>query len=167
MSTVAFWAVRLLLLGIAVLLGGSVLPQVLEHRPDLPLLVVVGVAAARGVWPGVILGVAAGWMLDLVPPGAEPLGAGALAYAAAGALAGRLRSLRRATLLAPALLALAAALLVQGVRLVLGLAIGTPVDLGAQAWSLALTVTIGLFVVPGVIALESAVAHRRAERIEP
>lgn len=159
------WAARLVLLVLAVLVGGSVLPQVLAYRPDVALLVVVGVAAARGPWAGVVLGVAAGWLIDLVPPGAEPLGAGALAYAAAGALAGRLRWLRRVSVLAPVLLTLAAALLVQGARALVALAVGAPLQPVAVTWSIALTVTLGLLVVPAVLALEDAVARRRAQRV--
>ena len=45
--------------------------------------------AARS--PGAAVGLAAGWLLDLVPPGSTHLGVQALTYAAAGALAGRAR----------------------------------------------------------------------------
>lgn len=155
---------RVVLLVGAVLLGASVLPQLLAHRPDLPLLVVVGVALVRGPWTGVLVGLAAGWLVDLTPPGGEPLAASALSYAAAGALVGRLRGLQRASLLAPVLLTLAAALLVQGVRLVTALAAGADPELVSALWSILLTVTIGLVVVPGVRALETALAGRRRER---
>ncbi|MBO2522177.1 MAG: rod shape-determining protein MreD [Firmicutes bacterium] len=55
-------------------------------RPDLVLVVVVAYALASGAWEGALLGLAAGFLVDLY--GGRLIGVGTLAKAAAGALAG-------------------------------------------------------------------------------
>ncbi|MGL5828771.1 MAG: rod shape-determining protein MreD, partial [Angustibacter sp.] len=57
--------------------------------PDITLLVVISMAVLRGPRVGLTVGLAAGVLADLVPPSAGLLGWTALAYGAAGALAGR------------------------------------------------------------------------------
>jgi hypothetical protein len=56
--------------------------------PDLVLPFVVAGALVGGPVRGALLGLGAGWLVDLVPPGAVLLGTGALTYAACGLLAG-------------------------------------------------------------------------------
>ena len=90
---------RLSLLGLlrtgAVLLAALAVATVLPRfgvparfRPDLVVLLVAASAVVRGPAQGALLGLAAGWVVDLVPPGGSPLGLTALLYAAAGATAG-------------------------------------------------------------------------------
>ena len=57
--------------------------------PDLVLLPVVALALSRGWLAGALLGLAAGWVVDLVPPGGDPLGLTPILYAVAGSLARR------------------------------------------------------------------------------
>ena len=59
--------------------------------PDLVLLVVVAGALARGGQFGIVLGFAAGVLLDLVPPADHTAGRWALALLVVGYVAGRLR----------------------------------------------------------------------------
>ena len=76
-----------------VLLLAAVSSVVLTARsqlalPDLVLPVVVAGALRAGPSRGALLGLAGGWLVDLVPPGSVVLGTAALVYAAAGLLAG-------------------------------------------------------------------------------
>ena len=69
--------------------------------PDLALVLVVGWALLRGPVAGAAVGLAAGWLLDVVPPGSTHLGVQALTYAAPapspGGPASRARSPRPAS----------------------------------------------------------------------
>ncbi|NHA67329.1 rod shape-determining protein MreD [Phycicoccus flavus] len=129
--------------------------------PDLVLVLVVGWALFRGPWAGAVAGLAGGWVLDLVPPGAEPLGAHALAYAAAGLLAGRFRHAGPVAAPRVALVTLAAACVVAGVDVVRALAVSAPVDLTGTALRVLLTATAGALVVPVVVGAERALLRRR------
>ena len=67
------------LLALALPLVAAVLVVTLRARgwpvvPDLVLLPVVALALSRGWLAGALLGLAAGWVVDLVPPGGDPLG---------------------------------------------------------------------------------------------
>ncbi|MEU4545122.1 rod shape-determining protein MreD [Nonomuraea dietziae] len=57
--------------------------------PDLVLLVVVGVALARGPAAGAVIGFGTGILVDLAPPTAHMLGQYAFVYTVVGYLAGR------------------------------------------------------------------------------
>ncbi|MEU7891967.1 rod shape-determining protein MreD [Nonomuraea sp. NPDC049152] len=57
--------------------------------PDLVLLVVIGVALARGPSAGAAIGFSAGMLVDLMPPTAHVLGQYAFVYALVGYVAGR------------------------------------------------------------------------------
>lgn len=59
--------------------------------PNLVLLIVVAAALARGASFGVVLGFAAGMVLDLAPPADHVAGRWALALVIVGYLAGRVR----------------------------------------------------------------------------
>ncbi|WP_147899745.1 hypothetical protein [Serinicoccus profundi] len=88
--------IRLLgpLVRILLLLAAALLPSAWPAglaRPDLVLLVVAGVALLHPPQVGLLVGLAGGWFVDLVPPGAAPLGGGALAYAAVGLGLGAVR----------------------------------------------------------------------------
>src|SRR5690606_39125734 len=87
-STVLAAVTRAVLLLAAVLLPSALPPASQLPRADLVLVVVAAAALVHGPTTGLLTGLAGGWLLDLVPPGAEPLGAGALVYAAVGVLLG-------------------------------------------------------------------------------
>lgn len=151
--------------GLALVLAG-LLAATLGARhvapvPDLVVVLVVGWALFRGPAAGAVAGLAGGWVLDLVPPGAEPLGAHALAYAAAGLLAGRFRHEGPVAAARVAVVTLGAALVVEGVDVVRALAVSAPVDPVAVGLRLLLTATAGAALVPLVVGAERAVVRRR------
>lgn len=129
--------------------------------PDLALVLVVAWALLRGPVTGAAVGLAAGWLLDLVPPGSAHLGLQALAYAAAGALAGRARLEGPVAAPRVALVALGAAAVVEGVGVVAALAVSAPVDLAAVLVQCLLTATVAAVVVPLVVAAERGLTRRR------
>ncbi len=132
-------------------------------RPDLLVLVVAAAALSRGPLTGLVVGLAAGWLVDLVPPGAAPLGAGALTYAAVGALVGALRRYAVVSPLAPWVLTVLASALVLGVRWLssaAGVGRATTTDL---LWTWGLTAALAVVLVPVLGAVERRTG-RRAER---
>ncbi len=154
-----------LLRGLAVL-GAVLLVVTLGVRhvpvvPDLVLVLVVAWALLRGPVVGAGVGLAAGWLLDLVPPGSAHLGVQALTYAVAGAFAGRLRVEGPVAAPRVALVALGASAVVEGVGVLSALAVGAPVDLGGVAVQCVLTATVAALVVPLVVAAERGLARRR------
>lgn len=92
MSTLR-WVVAILLVSVALVLQVSVFSAFAWDgiAPDLVLLVVVGASLARGGQFGMILGFAAGVLLDLAPPADHTAGRWALALLVAGYVAGRTR----------------------------------------------------------------------------
>ena len=129
--------------------------------PDLVLVLVVAWALLRGPVAGAAVGLAAGWLLDLVPPGSTHLGVQALTYAVAGALAGRARLEGPVAAPRVAVVALGASAVVEGMGVLAALAVGAPVDLGASAVQCLLTATVAAVVVPLVVAGERGLARRR------
>lgn len=157
--------VALLLRGLALLaavllvvtLGARHVPVV----PDLVLVLVVAWGLLRGPVVGASVGLAAGWLLDLVPPGSSHLGVQALTYAVAGAFAGRARLEGPVAAPRVALVAVGASAVVEGVGVLGALAVGAPVDLGGVAVQGVLTATVAALVVPLVVAAERGLARRR------
>lgn len=150
---------RALALVVAVLLPPA-LPGGWPARPDLVLLVVVSAALVRGPAAGALTGLAGGWLVDLVPPGSEPLGASALAYLGAGLLGGWARRFAGCSWLLPLAAVLAASVLVQGVRGVAaaaGIGVAHPADL---LWSVTLTLVASLLVLPVLLGVERALLVR-------
>lgn len=157
MSDALAVATRALLLVAAVLLPSAVPSSADVPRADLVLVVVVAVALVRGPTTGLLTGLAGGWLLDLVPPGAEPLGASALVYAAAGALIGLARRHVVVSPLLPWLLTVAAAALVLGVRgtsAAAGFGRATTAELW---WSWVVTAVVAAVLVPSLMLLERRV----------
>jgi rod shape-determining protein MreD len=163
---------RLSLLGLlrtgAVLLAALAVATVLPRfgvparfRPDLVVLLVAASAVVRGPAQGALLGLAAGWVVDLVPPGGSPLGLTALLYAAAGAAAGLFHRAAHRSLLG-ALLGLAAATVVVelGGVCVAILGDGT-VDLVAAATRTLVTLAVGLLALPALLGVDRALTRRR------
>ena len=120
-----------------------------------------GAPLLRGPVAGAAVGLCAGWLLDLVPPGSSHLGLLALTYAAAGALAGRARVEGPVAAPRVAVVALAASALVEAVGVVGALAVGAPVALADAAVSCLLTATVAALVVPLVVGAERGLARRR------
>ena len=118
-------------------------------------------AVVRGPAHGALLGLAAGWVVDLVPPGGSPLGLTALLYAAAGAVAGLFhRSASRS--LVGALLGLAAATVVVELGGVCAAILGDgTMDLPAAATRTLVTLVVGLLALPVVLGVDRALTRRR------
>lgn len=148
--------VRAVLLVVAALVASSW--PAATARPDLVVLVVAAAAVARGPATGVLVGLAGGWLVDLVPPGAAPAGGSALVLAAAGALVGLLRSVVVVSPVVPWLLAVLAAAvppLVRGVAAAAGAGVARPLDLlSSWVWTAAVAVVL----VPALLALERRLA---------
>lgn len=123
-------------------------------RPDLVVLVVAAAALLHRPSTGVLVGLAGGWLVDLVPPGAEPLGASALTYAAVGLLLGLARPALSVSPLLPwvaAGLAAATVLTARGVAGAAGLGLAPP---GELAWSWLITMLVAVPVLPALMVLE-------------
>jgi rod shape-determining protein MreD len=163
---------RLSLLGllrtVTVLAAGLVVATVLprfgvpsRYLPDLVVVVVAASAVVRGPAHGALLGLAAGWVVDLVPPGGSPLGLTALLYAAAGAAAGLCRPAAGRGL-PGALLGLAAATAVVELgRLCVAVLGDGVVDLGSAVTRTAVTVAVGLVALPALLGVDRALTRRR------
>jgi rod shape-determining protein MreD len=129
--------------------------------PDLVVLVVASSAVVRGPTHGALLGLAAGWVVDLVPPGGSPLGLTALLYAAAGAAAGLAHRAATRGLLG-ALLGLAAATTVVEIGGVCVAILGDgSVDLAAAATRTLATLGVGLLALPLLLGVDRSLTRRR------
>ena len=150
---------RAVLLVLAVLLP-SAWPSGLA-RPDLVILVVAVAALMHGPTTGLLTGLAGGWLVDLVPPGAEPLGASALVYAALGLALGGARAWSALSPLMPWLLTVGAAALVLVARAVTTAARGGHILAGAWALSWLMTALVAIILVPMLLSLASWLRARR------
>ena len=128
--------------------------------PDLVLPVVVAGGLLSGRSGGGLLGLAAGWLVDLMPPAADVLGQSALAYAACGLLAGAGRREGHTPWGWLAVLSMGAAAVAHGGRaLGTGLA-GGSVDWAAGGHRLALTAGLAVVVVPVLVEIEQRLRRR-------
>jgi rod shape-determining protein MreD len=143
---------------LAVVVLGARRPEVV---PDLVLPVVVAGALWSGPVRGALLGLGAGWVVDLVPPGAEVLGTGALLYAAAGLVAGAGRREGPARWGWVATVGLAAVGVAFGGRLVVAVLEGAPFAPEDWGMRLALTAVVVVAAVPLLLRLERTLAARR------
>lgn len=162
--------VRLALLAALVLVAQLLDVAVLDRlaiagtSADLVVLVVVAAGLSGGRAQGALVGLCAGLLADLTPPAAGLLGVNALAYAVAGAVAGRWYRPGGRHSDQPVLLALVAAavaaVLMTAVRLLFGLA-----DTDAQHLALTLAaaaataVGLGVVVLPSIRALDRKLAE--------
>ncbi|MGD8150216.1 hypothetical protein [Ornithinimicrobium sp. Y1694] len=151
--------VRLLLLILAVLLP-SAWPTGLP-RPDLVILIVAAAALMRGPTTGLLVGLAGGWLLDLVPPGAEPAGASALTYAAVGLILGLTRRLAASSPVLPFIATALGSALVLGVRGITAAAGIGRVVWTELAWTWAITMVVAIIVLPALLAVERWMRERR------
>lgn len=154
-------AVRSVLLVLAAV--ASVLLAARSHLtvPDLVLPVVVAGALRTGPSRGALLGLAGGWLVDLMPPGAAVLGTAALLYAAAGLLAGAGRREGETPFGWVATVGAAAALVVTTGRLGVAALSGAPVQWSTVATQLGLTVLLGAVVVPLLVRCEQRLERGR------
>ena len=144
-------AAALLLLALVSVVLAARTPLLL---PDLVLPVVVAGALVAGPVRGALLGLAAGWLVDLVPPGAALLGTGALTYAACGLLAGAGRREGLASWRWVAVVgSFASAVLVLG-GLLAALLSGSAVAAGDAAVRVVLTALLCALVVPALVGAE-------------
>ena len=141
---------------VSVVLGARVTGPV----PDLVLPVVVAGALLSGPLRGALLGLGAGWVVDLMPPGSPVLGSAALLYAAVGLVAGARRREGEAPLGWLALVVFAAAAVPAFGRVLIGLAGSASVKLLATGEQWCLTVGLSLVAVPLLIRAEHALVRR-------
>jgi rod shape-determining protein MreD len=130
--------------------------------PDLVLPVVVAGALRSGRTGGLLLGLAAGWVVDLVPPGAAVVGTGALAYAACGLVAGAGRREGVVPWGWVAAVGAAASAVLAGCRVALAVATGSPVSGPGVVGSFLLTTTLCALVVPLLVRAERRLSTGRA-----
>lgn len=152
---------RLALLVLGAVLAVTARARGVEVMPDLVLVVVAAVALTNGKLSGASAGLAGGWVLDVLPPGAAHLGTMALGYAAAGWLMGVVRRQGPVSALWVALVVGAAATGLELTRIAMALAVTAPVDLTAAAVRIVVTATIAAVAVPLALRLEHAAARRR------
>lgn len=149
---------------VAALSVATVLPRFgvpTRFLPDLVVLVVASSAVVRGPAHGALLGLAAGWVVDLVPPGGSPLGLTALLYATAGAVAGLARRAASQGLLG-ALLGLAAATVVVEIGGVCVAILGDgSFDLAAAATRTLTTLAVALLALPLLLGVDRSLTRRR------
>ena len=129
--------------------------------PDLVLPVVVAGALRVGACRGALLGLAGGWLVDLMPPGAAVLGTAALLYAAAGLLAGAGRREGQTPFGWIATVGAAAAVVVTTGRLAVAALTGAPVQGTVVAAELVLTVVLCAVLVPVLVRCEQWLARDR------
>lgn len=138
--------------------------QVAGTSPDLVALVVVAAGLTGGGVQGALVGLSAGLLADLTPPGAGLLGVSALAYGVAGAVAGRWyrpggRAADRPLLLWLVAAGVAAAAMT-AVRLLFALGGRDAQQLALLvAAAVATTVVLGAVVLPAIGALDRRVAE--------
>ncbi len=148
-------------LALALVLQVTVFPHFAWHGivPNVVLLVVVGAALVRGAQFAMVLGFAAGVLLDLAPPADHVAGRWALALLVVGYVAGRALSDVRPTLPAVLVTVAACSFLGTSVFALSGMVLRDPavaipdlmgVIAGAVAWDLLVTplvlpLVMGLF----------------------
>lgn len=128
--------------------------------PDLVLPLVLAGALLAGPSRGALLGVGAGWVVDLMPPGSAVLGSSALLYAVAGLVAGAGRREGETPMAWVALVVLAAAGVLAAGRVVLAALSSTPVQAGDLALRFGLTAALAISVVPLLVRAEHALVRR-------
>ena len=149
-----------------VLLLATVASVVLAARsqlalPDLVLPVVVAGALRAGPSRGALLGLAGGWLADLMPPGSAVLGTAALLYAAAGLVAGAGRREGRTPFGWIATVGAAAALVVTTGRLAVAALSGAPVGWPVVGAQLGSTTLLCAVLVPVLVRCEQRLTRGR------
>ena len=154
--TLTFRAVLLLLAAVTSVILAARSPLAV---PDLVLPVVVAGALWVGPSRGAVLGLAGGWLVDLMPPGSAVLGTAALLYAAAGLVAGAGRREGSTPFGWIATVGLACATVVTAGRLVLATLSGAPVEWPVVGAQLVTTVLLSAVLVPVLVRCEQRLAR--------
>ena len=155
------WPLRLLLLSAALVGMLALGARGVVTPPELVVIVVVAVALTAGSAAGALLGLLGGWLLDLAPPVADPLGVSALGHAAAGWVAGLARRRAGHPWWWPAPGVAGAVVITHVAPVLVDLAGARPVAWTAIAWQILATATLGLVVVGPVERLEAALVRRQ------
>jgi rod shape-determining protein MreD len=153
--------VRGLLLLVAAVASVTLAARSQLALPDLVLPFVVAGALRTGASRGALLGLAAGWLVDLMPPGSPVLGTGALLYAAAGLLAGAGRREGETPFGWVAAVGAASAVLVTAGRLVVAALSGAAVQGPEVGARLALSVLLCAVLVPLLVRGEQRLVRGR------
>jgi len=156
--TLTFRGVLLLLAAVTSVLLAARSPLAV---PDLVLPVVVAGALWVGPSRGAVLGLAGGWLVDLMPPGSAVLGTAALLYAAAGLVAGAGRREGSTPFGWIAAVGAACATVVATGRIVVAALSGAPVQWPVVGTELALTVILSAVLVPVLVRCEQRLARSR------
>jgi rod shape-determining protein MreD len=156
--------IRAALVGVSALAVATELPQPgIPSRlfPDLVVIVVAASAVLRGPAHGALVGLASGWVVDLLPPAGSPLGGAALLYAVAGASAGAFhRPGGRGPAFPLAALGSAAVVVRLGELVVAVLGDGV-IDVPAAATRVTVTLAVGVILLPVIISLDHSLVRRR------
>jgi rod shape-determining protein MreD len=149
---------------VAALLSATLLPRLgvpQEWVPDLVIIGVVATAVLRGPVHGALVGLLAGWVVELVPPVGSPLGLTPLVMMLSGLVGGLFQRVSSRTV-GRAVVALTASALV----LLLGHTVSTIAAEGSVSATdglarLASTVGVGVLALPVLLALDRALVRRR------
>lgn len=164
MNRLPGFVMRLVLLMCSAL-AMSMMPVTLPGTPDLVLVVIAATALMRGPWAGALMGLGGGWLIDLIPPGAEPMGASALVYLVVGVLLGLSRRFLATSPLALPVLPLAAiagaALMVLALRAVAAAAGFGTAAFGDLAWTFGLTMVAAAVLIAPLVWLDRWLTVRR------
>ena len=149
---------------VAALLSATLLPRLGVPQawvPDLVLIGVVATAVLRGSVHGALVGLVAGWVVELVPPVGSPLGLTPLVFMLGGLVGGLFRRESSHTV-GRALVALmaAAAVVLLGRLASASLAEGS-VSASDGLFRLASTLGVGLLALPVILAVDRALVRRR------
>lgn len=156
-------ALRVVLAAVAVLLGTLLQVSVLSHLswhgvvPNLVLLVVVAAGLVRGASTAMVLGFAAGLLVDLAPPAGHVAGRWALALVVVGYVAGQVDRETRTSATAVVATVVTCSLLGTSVYALSGFLVGEPIGsvtgvLGVVGIAVALDVLLTPLVMPPLMA---------------
>lgn len=148
---------------VAALAAATLLPRLgVSPRwvPDLVLVGVVSTAVLRGAVHGALVGLLAGWVVELVPPVGSPLGLTPLVIMLAGFVGGSFRRPSSRSPLRPPAALLAASGVVLVSRLASGVLAEGPLDAADGLRRLASTVAVGVLLMPALIALDRSLVRR-------
>lgn len=149
--------VALVLLAVASVALAARTPLLL---PDLLLPLVVAGALVGGPARGALVGLTAGWLVDLVPPGSALLGTAALTYAACGLLAGGGRREGLASWPWVAVVGLLSSAVLLGAGMLAALLAGSPLSPADAGVRLVLTALLCAVVVPTLVRAEQQLRAR-------